>query len=167
MSDVSRDRFRSTPLRAEWDVVRAAGVPRECFADEVAIDFPSVDRFVERLREGFARGGAWGVHDDHALCTVTADLVVSRREASVGALIPLELPVRRTCASCGGRGESWTDPCGACFGTGDSIARHLVRVPLPPGVADGARLRFRLSSPDGAPMRLEVHVTVPRCPPGV
>ena len=72
MSDVSRDRFRSTPLRAEWDLVRAAGVPRECFADEVAIDFPSVDRFVERLRDGFARGGAWDVHDDNARCTVTA-----------------------------------------------------------------------------------------------
>lgn len=167
MSDVSRDRFRSAPLRAGWDLVCAAGAPRACFADEVAIDFPSVDRFVERLRAGFARGGAWGADDDHALRTVTADLVVSRREASVGALISLELPIRRTCVSCGGRGESWTDPCGACFGTGDSVARHLVRVPLPPGVADGTRLRFRLSSPDAAPMRLEVHVTIPRIPPGV
>jgi hypothetical protein len=159
MSDVGRDRFRAGPLPADWVLVRAGGVPRECFADEIAIDFPSVDRCIERARDAFADGGGW---DAAATCLLRADIHLSPREAWTGALIPLSVPVRRICAACGGRGESWTDPCGACLGRGDGLVRHLVRVPLPPGVADGARLRFRLSSPDGAPLRLEVLVTIPR-----
>ena len=169
MSDVSRDRFRSPPRPAEWDLVRASGVPRECFADEVAIDFPSVDHFVERLREQFVRGtcGAWGTWGDDARQTLTAEVVVSRREALVGALVPLEVPVRRICASCGGRGESWTDPCSACLGAGDAPARLVVRVPLPPGLVDGASLRFRLSSPEAPPMRLDIQVSIAGFLPGV
>lgn len=161
MSDISRDRFRSEPLPADWDLVRAVHAPRECFADEVAVDFPSIDRFVERLRDDLARADAAA-----PLGTLTADLSVSPREALVGARIPLDVPIRRICAACGGRGESWTDPCGPCRGTGAAIVLHRVRVPVPPGVADGAHLRFRLSSPDAAPVRLEVHVTIPRFLPG-
>jgi hypothetical protein len=169
MGDVSRDRFHSEPRPADWDLVRAAGVPRECFADEVAIDFPSVDRFVERLREEFARGtsGVWEIWGEDVRRTLTAAVAISRREAFVGVLVPLEVPVRRTCAACGGRGESWTDQCRACVGLGDAPATLLVRVPLPPGLADGARLRFRLSSPDAPPMRLDIHVSIAGWVPGL
>ena len=46
----------------------------ECFADEIAIDFPSVGAAVERMRDAFL-----GEPDEHA--AVVAQVSVSRREA--------------------------------------------------------------------------------------
>jgi len=125
----------------------------ECFADEIAIDFPSVGRVVERMRDAFL-GKAVGseVH--------CAEVLLSKREASDGLVVPIEVPIRATCAECGGRGETWTEPCGDCSGTGESVFRHPVRVTVPPGVADGATFRFRVTSPDAAAVRVEVRVAI-------
>jgi hypothetical protein len=38
--------------------------------------------------------------------------------------------------------------------------RHAVSVSVPPRVADGARFRFRVSSPHAAPARVEVRVVI-------
>ena len=43
---MSRDRFRFLPPHAERDALSAAVAPPDCFADEVAIDFPSIDQIV-------------------------------------------------------------------------------------------------------------------------
>ena len=125
----------------------------ECFADEIAIDFPSVGRVVARMRDAFL-----GERDDDDV--LRADVSVSEREAFAGHVVSLEVPVRVTCPNCGGRGESWTEPCHLCRGTGESWFRHPVRVPLPPRVADGARLRFRLRSPDASSVRVELRVAI-------
>ena len=45
------------------------------------------------------------------------------------------------------------------FGSGESLFQHHVRVSLPAGVADGARFRFRVTSPH-ASVRVEVRVAV-------
>ena len=131
----------------------------DCFADEVAIDFPSVGDMVERVRQAFLGEGPGDVFDGH---THTADLSLSTRDAWRGAIVPLELPLRGTCPTCGGRGEIWTEPCWACCGTGDALVRHPVRLSVPAGVADGARLRFRVRPPDAAPLRIEVRVVITR-----
>jgi len=125
----------------------------ECFADEIAIDFPSVGPAVERMRAAFLgeRTEADVLH---------ADVSLSPREAMNGGVVSIEVPVRGTCSECGGRGESWTEPCVVCRGTGASWFQHPVRVPLPPRVADGACLRFRLRSPDSSPVRVELRVAV-------
>jgi hypothetical protein len=122
------------------------------FADEIAIDFPSVGPAVERMRDAFL-----GVRVDDV---VRADLSVTRREANGGRTIPIELPMRRTCEGCGGRGETWTARCAECHGTGTSLFQHTFRLALPAGVADGARLRFRVSVPGAASVRVEVRVAV-------
>jgi hypothetical protein len=128
-------------------------MPHECFADETAIDFPSVDRVVERMRDRFLGEP----ETDHVL---TAEVSLSQFEAWRGHVVPLEIPVRATCAKCGGRGETWAEPCGHCRGSGESLRRHAIRVSVPPRVEDGARLRFRLSSPDVPPVRVEVRVVI-------
>jgi hypothetical protein len=128
-------------------------MPHECFADEVAIDFPSVGRVVERMRDRF-------LGEDARPEVHIAEVSVSKFEAWKGRVVPIDLPVRATCTNCGGRGESWAEPCGGCFGTGQSRAQHVLRVPIPAGVADGARLRFRFSPPDAPAMRVEVRVVV-------
>ena len=128
-------------------------MPHECSADEIAIDFPSVGRVVERMRDAFLGEAVGGeVH--------CAEVLLSRREASDGLVVPVEVPIRATCAECGGRGETWTEPCDDCRGTGESVFRHEVRVNVPPGVADGATFRFRVTSPDAAAVRVEVRVAI-------
>jgi len=131
-------------------------MPHECFADEIAIDFPSVGRVVERIRDAFLGERMEG--EGHNV--LHAEVSLSPREASGGLVISVEVPVRTTCPHCGGRGETWTEPCGLCFGTGESRFYRTVRVPVPAGVADGARLRFRLRSPDGSLVRVEVRVAI-------
>lgn len=125
----------------------------DCFADEIAIDFPSVGHVVERMRATFLGEPA---EDD----VVTSELLLSSRDASDGLVVPIDVPIRATCPDCGGRGETWTEPCGACCGTGDSMLHHSVRIAVPPGIPDGTRLRFRLSSSFAPSVRVEVRVAI-------
>jgi predicted RNA-binding Zn-ribbon protein involved in translation (DUF1610 family) len=125
----------------------------ECFADEIAIDFPSVGHVIDRMRHAFL-----GESDDEA--PLAAEVCVSSREASGGLIVPLEVPVRGTCPACGGRGEIWTERCSECRGTGDALFRHPVKLTLPAGVADGARFRFRVTSPHAPSVRVEVRVAI-------
>ena len=133
-------------------IVSGTLMSNECFADEIAIDFPSVGRAVERMRDGFL-----GEHVDAVL---RAEVSLSQREAFDGLIVPLEIPVRITCPNCGGRGETWTEACGLCRGTGASIFQQALRVSVPPRVADGACVRFRLKSPDAASIRVELRVAI-------
>jgi len=48
----------------------------------------------------------------------------------------------RTCPRCQGAGEAITSPCEACRGKGHVRERRSLKVRIPPGVADGSRLRL-------------------------
>ena len=124
-----------------------------CFADEVAIDFPSVGAAVDRIRHGFLGSEA-------QTGSVCAEIQLSRREAFDGVTIPLEVPIRATCPECGGRGESWTEACLECAGSGTTLFTHHVRVSVPARVTDGACVRFRVSMPDAPPTRVELRVAI-------
>ena len=125
----------------------------ECFADEIAIDFPSVGNVVDRMRTAFLGEGV----DADLLRT---EVSVSQREALTGHVVSLKVPVRITCPNCGGRGETWTEPCALCRGTGESLFHQALRVSVPPRVADGACVRFRLKSPDAGSIRVELRVAI-------
>ncbi len=127
---------------------------REWFADEIAIDFPSISEVVDRIRRAFL---GFDELEDEAL---SAEILLSRREASDGVTVPLDVPVRSTCPLCGGRGESWMEVCRGCRGTGDWHLPHRVRLSVPAGVCDGTRFRFTISAPDRTPTRVEVRVAV-------
>lgn len=133
-----------------------SGLPHECFADEIAIDFPSVGRCVERARNRFLGEGPDGDIGE-VLC---AEVSLSKYEAWKGHVVPIDVPVRATCPRCGGRGEVWTEPCASCAGTGESLHRHAVNVTVPRGVADGARLRIRVVTPEALSVRVEVRIAV-------
>ena len=151
---MKRDPFRNEPIFAMCRIAHTSDVMPDCFQDEVAIDFPSVEGLVGRVRDAFL--------GDEVLdgSTVTREVRLSNGEARRGAIVPLELPMKGTCRRCGGRGEVWTEPCLACCGSGDWLVRHPIRVSVPPGVAHGARFRFKVSAPNAAPVRVELHVAV-------
>jgi hypothetical protein len=125
----------------------------DCFADEIAIDFPNVGHVVERMRDAFL---GTRLEDE----VVRTELMLSSREAGGGFVVPVDVPIRATCQRCGGRGETWTEPCHSCRGTGEALFTHRVRVSVPRGVANGARFRFRVSSPHAATVRVEVRVAI-------
>jgi hypothetical protein len=138
-----------------WAPVRASRRVDDCFADEIGIDFPAIDPLVERVRAAFFGEPA----DVDSLAT---QVVLSGRAASRGTVVSLDVPLHGTCGLCGGRGETWTEPCEACRGTGGTLLRHRIRFSVPPGTADGACFRFRVNSPHAASVRVEVRVAVAR-----
>lgn len=144
-------------LDKRWSRSYVSEVPHECFADEIAIDFPSVGHVVERMRDAF-------LGEDPDVDVLTTELRLSRDEAYAGLVVPIEVPIRGTCPTCGGRGESWTEQCLRCCGTGDSLFHHPVRLAVPAGVADGACFRFRVSSPHASSVRVEVRVAIQPSP---
>ena len=131
-------------------------MPQDCFADEIAIDFPSVELAVERMRDAFL--GERPVDDGDVV--LRRDVPVSRREAWDGLVVPVDVPIRVLCRHCGGRGGTWSEPCSDCDGTGLRLEHHSVRVTLPPGVAVGTRIRFRVSSPGADSVRVEIRITI-------
>jgi DnaJ-class molecular chaperone len=124
----------------------------DCFADEVVIDFPSVAHAVDRVRASFLTSE----RPEALLATIRVTL----REAVEGATLPLDVPLRCTCSGCGGRGESWTERCSRCDGTGTELFTHQLQVTLPPGVADGARFQFSVTPRHNPSTRIELHVRV-------
>ena len=127
-------------------------VEADCFADEVGIDFPSMAPAVDRIRRSFLAG--------ERATALNATIQLSAREAREGATVPLVVPVSCTCGACGGRGESWTEPCGRCQGSGAELRRHQLHVAVPAGVLDGARIRFTLAPRHDLPTRIELRVLV-------
>ena len=123
-----------------------------CFADEVAIDFPSVDVALARIRRAFLA--------DERPTQLSTTVRLSDREARTGATVPLDVPVRCTCRQCGGRGESWTEPCPQCDGSGAELLRQPLHVTIPAGVPDGARFQFSVTPRQNITTRIELHVLV-------
>lgn len=134
--------------------VAGGAIDREanCFADEVVVDFPSVAPAVDRMRSAFLA--------DERDATLSAAIQLSMREAMEGATVPLDVPVRCTCHACGGRGETWTEPCARCAGSGIELLRHQLQVLVPAGVLDGTRVHLTVTPRHNPPTRIELRVLV-------
>jgi DnaJ-class molecular chaperone len=96
----------------------------DCLADEVHVDFPSVLTVLDRMRHSFFGDPP--------------------RPDRGPETVPLDIPVRRTCTHCGGRGETWSDWCDECGGAGDRPSRQAINLRIRAGVQDGTRIRFRV-----------------------
>jgi molecular chaperone DnaJ len=49
--------------------------------------------------------------------------------------------VQQTCPACGGSGESISNPCGGCRGEGRVQKKSRIKLKIPAGISEGARLR--------------------------
>jgi molecular chaperone DnaJ len=152
LSDPSRRRSYDAALPLPVRGYRGEWVSVDPLTDEVAIDFPSVATVLDRMRHAFFGGGP--------SVTLSAEIVLTPREAFDGVTVPLDVPLRRTCPRCGGRGETWAEWCASCRGLGEVSTHHEMQVRVPPGVRSGALFRFSVTPP-GAPVTLvEVRVTI-------
>ena len=127
----------------------------DCFADEVAIDFPSVAHMVARVRRSFLADGSTDRNE-----TVKAEICLSSGEAYRGAVVPVMVLLRATCAECGGRGETWAEPCRSCDGTGHALVPRRLRVTVPPRIIDGSRFHFRIHAQHEASVHVEVRIAI-------
>ena len=133
-------------------LLSAAHGRAEWLADEVAIDFPSVASVLDRMRHSF--------FGQNVAVSLSAEVVVTPQEAFWGAIVPLGVPLRRTCPRCGGRGETWEEWCTVCEGEGEVASHHEMQLRVPAGVREGERFRFAVT-PAGAPHTIvEVRVRI-------
>lgn len=123
-----------------------------CFDDEVIVDFPSVAPAVDRIRQAFLA--------DERARPLEAAIQLSSRDALDGVTVPLSVPVRRTCAECGGRGGNWVDSCRRCEGSGNELVPHKLQVTVPAGVVDGTRVHFTVTPPHHHPTRIQLNIGV-------
>lgn len=126
------------------------------FDDEVAIDFPSLHDAVEKMRACFVAAST----ECERRRRLSTELHLSPREAFDGVTVPMDVPVRKLCLACGGRGEIWPDPCDTCDGSGEALGRHPVRLVVPPRVQDGDRFALSVSAPSAPPTHVEVRVVL-------
>lgn len=144
--------LRDPERRRSYDAGLMTRGRADWLADEVAIDFPSVASVLDRMRDSFF-AGARGV-------SLSAEVVLTPQEAFWGTLVPFDVPLRRTCPCCGGRGEVWNEWCAACGGVGEVPVVHEMRLRVPAGVREGTRFRFSVA-PSGAPQTsVEVRITI-------
>jgi molecular chaperone DnaJ len=145
LSDSSRRRQYDRALSGQ-------GGAATWFADEVAIDFPSVASVLDRMRDAFFMA--------EPAITLSAEMSLTPREAFSGVTVPFDVPLRRTCPRCGGRGEVWTEWCAMCAGLGEVAAAHSVNVRVPAGVHDGDTFRFSLTPPGAPSTVVEVRIAI-------
>jgi molecular chaperone DnaJ len=150
--DVLRDPRRRRDYDARLLGPGVGELGRNWFADEVAIDFPSVASVLDRMRDAFFTA--------EQPVTLSAQMILSAREAIDGVTVPLDVPLRRTCPRCGGRGEVWTDWCATCDGVGEVSAIHAMLVRIPAGVREGSRFRFSVTPPAAPPTVVEVRISI-------
>jgi molecular chaperone DnaJ len=148
--DVLRDPTRRRAYDAR--LVPAPARPAEWMADEVAIDFPSVASVLDQMRHSF-----FGASVPVAR---SAEIVITPEEAFWGTIVPLDVPLRRTCPRCGGRGEVWSEWCATCGGGGEVTLGHQMRVRIPAGVRDGACFRFSAAPSGAAPTFVELRISI-------
>lgn len=150
--EVLRDPARRRSYDAAHAPAMPSGAPADWLADEVAIDFPSVSTVLDRMRHAF--------FGEAPVASLSAEIILTAREAFFGATVPLDVPLRRTCLRCGGRGEIWAEWCGACRGRGEVPAPQEMSVRIPAGVREGARFRFSVTPPGAPPTFVELRVSI-------
>ena len=140
-------------LRLPEPVRGACETALDRWPDEVVVDFPSMAALVDRIQAAFFAG-------EPGVSPIPAHVELSARQAFQGGRVPVQVPLRRACGACGGRGEVGDQACAACDGAGDLVNVEPVHVFVPSGVQDGARFLLRVRAPAAPQTAVDLHVRV-------
>lgn len=72
---------------------------------------------------------------------VQVEVTIPFADAVKGAAVTVPVRTRRPCADCGGSGQSGKSACPGCRGSGERVETERVKVKIPEGVDDGAKVR--------------------------
>jgi molecular chaperone DnaJ len=150
--------LRDPELRRQYDAQRtaygasfAAETP-DWLGDEIAVDFPSIDSVLDRMRAAF-----FGRTFQPRL---SAEAVLTPREAFLGTVLPLDVPLRGLCPACGGHGERGFDVCPRCDGTGVVLRLYRVAINVPAGACEGDVFHIVLAGAAAVATTVEVRIAI-------
>jgi molecular chaperone DnaJ len=89
--------------------------------------------------------------------SLSGEILLTPKEAAVGGVLPLDVPLLTTCPSCEGTGGFVFD-CGRCDGEGKVERRFPVPVRIPPGVREGTVFQVAADEPGVLSILLTVHI---------
>jgi len=127
----------------------------DLLSDEIAVDFPSMAAVVNRIFATF-----FSDQGDENGSIHTTELELTTWQAHQGASVPLNIQLAHTCPVCGGRGETWTETCAVCDGSGAALLPHRFQLRVPPGVRHRTLLRFFLNLPYVPETQVLVRITI-------
>jgi DnaJ-class molecular chaperone len=89
--------------------------------------------------------------------SLSGEILLTPVEASAGGVLPLDVPLRSSCASCDGTGGSVFN-CPSCGGEGVTERRMPISVRIPAGVRGGAVFQVDVDDPGVLSVFLTVHI---------
>lgn len=119
---------------------------------------PECDRYAALAWPTSARPGVSTLRRPTRPVTISADILLSPREAHAGGALTLALPLPGPCPACQRTG-GYLLACPRCGGEGRIERREAVVVRVPAGVRDGALFQVHLDAPDVQAILLTVHIT--------
>ncbi len=101
-------------------------------------DIPGIDNLFDLFR-----GGGGGRRSRQQPRATEAPVEITLEEACTGATRLFEINSQERCPTCGGSGEVAGAVCHNCQGQGTVMKPHRIEAKIPPGIADGGRVRIR------------------------
>jgi molecular chaperone DnaJ len=140
LSDPDRRRAYDGQLRRHR-LVPATGF-RDISLDEFGFYHPSFNELFDRLWRNF---DPFRQPKSEHLESLTLEVLLSPDEARAGGRASVEIPVRATCSTCGGRGHVAGYECWRCAGHGELTTEYPAAIEYPAGIRDGYVERLPLS----------------------
>jgi molecular chaperone DnaJ len=116
---------------------------------------PSCDALFEPI---FRNVSGIGVTEAERLPDLNVEVILTPREAAIGAVAPIAIPVFRACRSCAGTGREWLFSCVACGGQGMIEDLETVSVRIPPIVHDRSVIELPLGGLGLHNLYLRLHI---------
>ncbi len=130
---------------------RAQSEPQWEYAPgEGTFQFADSDNIFEELFQQFGRGTRQRATRVRHGRDLEYPIQVTLEEAFQGASRLINLLSEEVCSGCGGTGRIQNLPCSVCRGAGRAPRDKRIEVKIPPGVANGSRVRFAGQGEAGA-----------------